>query len=57
MLIGVYSEYQEYTKRQGRPINLSIKKSDISTQTPVTLSNNENVMKNIEIVKNGRMEP
>lgn len=56
LLQSVYSQYQDYTKKQGRPINLVIKKSDLSTQLPVTLANNENVMKNIELIKNGRME-
>ncbi len=38
-------------------INLSIKKSDLSSQSNFNIVNNENVMRNVEISQNGRMEP
>lgn len=38
-------------------INLSIKKSDLSSQSNFNTVNNENVMRNVEINQNGRMEP
>ncbi len=38
-------------------INLSIKKSDLSSQLSFNQVNNENVMRNVEINQNGRMEP
>lgn len=38
-------------------INLSIKKSDLSSQLNFNQVNNENVMRNVEINQNGRMEP
>mgnify|MGYP000971771147 FL=1 len=38
-------------------INLSIKKSDLSSQSNFNVVNNENVMRNVEINQNGRMEP
>jgi len=38
-------------------INLSIKKSDLSSQSNFNAVNNENVMRNVEINQNGRMEP
>lgn len=63
LLQNVYLEYQEFTRKQGRCIMLVIKKCDIATTSATTTApvmfgtNNENIMKNMEVNKNGRMEP